>query len=68
MVLPDRLIEAIKRRASARGQTITAYIGALVQRDLATDVDAAELSAFPAFQERLQQLERRVEQLERQGL
>ena len=68
MVLPDRLIEAIKRRASARGQTITAYIGALVQRDLATDVDAAEPSALPAFQERLQQLERRVEQLERHGL
>jgi hypothetical protein len=61
MVLPLELIDAIKERASRQGLSITAYVIGLVRRDLGlpVDLDASELA------EQLQQLQARVEQLER---
>lgn len=60
MVLPEELISAIKRRASTRGQTITAYVAELVQRDLGhpLPVDHHRLV------EQVDELQRRVERLE----
>lgn len=60
MVLPEELISAIKRRASTRGQTITAYVAELVQRDLGqpVPVDHHRLA------EQVHELQRRVERLE----
>ncbi|MFM7314661.1 MAG: hypothetical protein ACKO0M_16125 [Cyanobium sp.] len=68
MVLPEALIRAIKERATARGQTITAYICALVQRDLSADPNSAESAPSTALHERLQQLEQRVMKLEEQAM
>lgn len=63
MVLPPDLIEAIKLRAAEQGLSITAYVSALVRRDL-------NLPLLPdprALAEQLDQLQKRVDQLERQG-
>jgi BMFP domain-containing protein YqiC len=59
MVLPARLISAIKQRASDRGQSITAYISALARADL----DQASESTI-SLPERLQNLESRLQRLE----
>jgi plasmid stability protein len=60
MVLPVELIEAIKRRAAEQGQSITAYVGELVRRDLglAQPPHPRELA------QQLDQLQTRVDQLE----
>lgn len=68
MVLPAALIAAIKQRAAARGQSITAYITALVQQDLDRSEEATHIYGTPALAERLQNLEQRVVKLEQQCL
>jgi plasmid stability protein len=62
MVLPLDLIEAIKRRAADQGLSITAYVSALVRRDL----DLPQSPDPRALAEQLDQLQMRVDQLERQ--
>ncbi|MFM2080580.1 MAG: hypothetical protein RLZZ219_1262 [Cyanobacteriota bacterium] len=61
MVLPEDLIHAIKRRASERGQSITAYVAELVRHDLGTPLpgDCGRLA------QQLKQLQGRVDELER---
>lgn len=63
MVLPLELIEAIKQRAAEQGLSITAYVSGLVRRDLGLphSPDARALA------QQLDQLQVRVDQLERQG-
>jgi plasmid stability protein len=62
MVLPLDLIEAIKRRAAEQGLSITAYVSGLVRRDL-----GLPQSPDPrALAQQLDQLQMRVDQLERQ--
>lgn len=68
MVLPVALIAAIKKRASSRGQSVTAYISALVQQDLSTAADGLWDQGSVGLAERLQQLEQRVATLERPHL
>lgn len=68
MVLPAALIAAIKQRAAARGQSITAYITALVQQDLNHAEAATRIYGTPALAERLQNLEQRVVKLEQQRM
>jgi plasmid stability protein len=62
MVLPLDLIEAIKRRAAEQGLSITAYVSALVRRDL----DLPQSPDPHALAQQLDQLQMRVDQLERQ--
>lgn len=68
MVLPAALIAAIKQRAAARGQSITAYITALVLQDLGDSQDVDRLSGGTFLVERMHQLEQRVVKLEQQSL
>jgi hypothetical protein len=63
MVLPQELIDAIKQRASEQGLSITAYVAELVRRDLGWPSQPDPR----AMEKQLQQLQVRVEQLERQG-
>lgn len=65
MVLPVTLITAIKQRASSRGQSVTAYITALVQQELSTAEDGLWDQGGAGLVERLQRLEQRVTTLER---
>jgi ubiquinone biosynthesis protein UbiJ len=60
MVLPAWLITAIKQRAHERGQSITAYISALARADLEERAEST-----PSIMERLQQLDARLQRLER---
>jgi plasmid stability protein len=62
MVLPLDLIAAIKRRAAEQGLSITAYVSALVRRDL----DLPQSPDPRALAQQLDQLRMRVDQLERQ--
>jgi DNA polymerase III delta subunit len=62
MVLPQELIDAIKQRASEQGLSITAYVAELVRRDLGWPSQPDPR----AMEQQLQQLQVRVEQLERQ--
>ena len=62
MVLPVELIEALRRRASERGQSITAYVAALIRSDLGQPCPPDPL----LLAEQLQLLQARVEALERQ--
>ena len=62
MVLPSDLIAAIKRRAAEQGLSITAYVSALVRRDL----DLPQSPDPRALAQQLDQLRMRVDQLERQ--
>ena len=61
MVLPQALIEAIKRRAAEQGLSITAYVSELARRDLGLprQPDPRDLA------DQLQRLQARVEELER---
>lgn len=68
MVLPAALIAAIKHRAAARGQSITAYITALVQQDLSDAEDLPLTNGGCHLAERLHHLEQRVVKLEEQAL
>lgn len=68
MVLPATLIAAIKQRAAARGQSITAYITALVQQDLSGAENTPQSHGDARLAERLHQLEQRVVKLEEQAL
>lgn len=68
MVLPATLIAAIKQRAAARGQSITAYITALVQQDLSGAENTPQSHGDSRLAERLHQLEQRVVKLEEQAL
>jgi hypothetical protein len=61
MVLPEALIDAIRQRASDQGVTITSYVSALVRADLGQSMPMD----LPQISLQLQELRRRVEQLER---
>ena len=68
MVLPAALIAAIKHRAAARGQSITAYITALVQQDLSSVEALPPPHGGAHLAERVHHLEQRVMKLEKQAL
>ena len=64
MVLPEPLIAAIKARASARHQSVTAYITTLVQLDLMeVEADAGTPASAPLGHQ-LRALEQRIARLE----
>lgn len=62
MVLPLDLIDAIKQRAREQRLSITAYVAGLVRRDLGWPAEPDP----NALAQQLQQLQERVDQLERQ--
>ena len=64
MVLPDDLLAAIKQQAAEQGLTVTAYLTGLVRRDLGWSVAG---SRDPEMLDRLDQLEARLDVLERRG-
>lgn len=68
MVLPAPLIDAIKRRAAGRGQSITAYITRLVEQDLAAVPDAPGDNPSLPLEERVEVLESRISALEHRVL
>jgi hypothetical protein len=62
MVLPRELIEAIKQRSAEQGLSITAYVAELVRRDLGWP----SRPDLRVLEEKLQELQGRVDELERQ--